>query len=244
MAVEVTPLNVLGGGGAPLVTQAADTFNRGTLNPNGPTGRILWAPFIMGIVPINTPFLIAGATCQVGPPQGIVLSALGQTNPLYVCPIVLASTQFTQSAVWGQTQFSQCTYNSQTAIACSAGPAVMVDFQGEPAATGACYCILFVGGSATRLVRFNAAGNAYTENDLIAPIPGDVSHAGDVYRLSYNVGTHLLTVTKNGSVLTTFTDNAGPLSSGLPGFAMGTVTQTAGTPGQVILQNWSGGLGL
>lgn len=243
MTVEVVPLNILGGG-APPVILASDTFNRGTLNPAGSSGGILWAPFIMGVIPISTPFLIAGATCQVGPPQGVVLSALGQTNPTDVWPIVLASTQFTPGLVWGKTQFSQCTYNSQTAIACSGGPAVMVDFQGSPAATGSCYCLLFVGGSATRLVRFNASGNAYTENDLIAPIPGDVSHAGDVYRLSYNVATHLLTVTKNGSVLTTFTDNAGPLSSGVPGFAMGTVGQTAGVPGQIILQNWSGGLGL
>jgi len=222
------------------VTRVQDSFNRGVLQPSG---SLIWSVCNMNILPVTTPFAIGNAACQAVGTGQMVLSCYGQTNPLYSAPAALQCIALTSRLLWGQTQYAQVKYISQLGNL-SAGPAVMVDVQGVNSG-GGCYAILFIGPPGTRLVKMVGGSSLWTESDLIAPIPGDVQSNGDVYRLSCQRqgASNFLTVTKNGTVIATFTDNT-PLTTGVPGLTEVSLSIAAGVPGQLIVSAGDFGLGL
>jgi hypothetical protein len=66
---------------------------------------------------------------------------------------------------------------------------------------------------------------------------------GDVIRLSYNVATRTVTVSKNGTQIFQAVDMNIP-ATGIPGVQMRTANSFAGNCNQVIISNLTCGLGL
>ena len=222
-----------------IVTQFSDSFARGTLNPSG---LLPWEQTIMAKLPISTPFNVGGYTCNG---TNLVASSFGQDAPTYTMPAVLRCSALTYRLVSGQTQHCKCTFIAQNAVANSSGPSVLTDVQGVPSSNGGCYGILVIGAGACRLVKMTGGSSTWVENDLVAPIPGITLVNGSIMRISaqVNPGSVFLTVTINGVVATTFTDNT-PLLTGVPGFFESSISQSAGVPGQVTFGSLQCGLGL
>jgi hypothetical protein len=236
-----------GSGGIKPVTLFTDSFNRGQLNPSG---VVNWNQIILGIAPRVDNIRCGSYTCgsQVDASNGLNLSVFAAENFSTFNPSFLQCLALTQTKTWGKQQFAQCTWIGDTgAIACTAGLAVWVDFQGMPAASGACYALCFLNNGHVRLDKLTASSNALTETTLANNIAGGDLVQGNVYRLSVTPGSgqNTLVVTLNGTIINTTIDNVSPLTpSGMPGFGQVLINQSGGTAGfqQVRLGSFGTGL--
>jgi len=227
-----------GGGGSGTVTSDND-FPSNIVS--GQPGPPRWSPYSIQATPFQSPWaMIQPRQAQLNDGlQGLLFQQNGQANPLYIV-ITLMPCMTLVSQVNNRTQFSQCTFVDELnpAGANEAGIAVLIDITAQ-SGLSTWYAIAFGGGNvAPVLVR--KAGLVGVA--LIAAIAGGAPVLGDIYRLSATpaAGATVLKVTKNGTLLHTFTDGASSLLTGVPGLYGASMSGT----GQIQIRTWSGGLGL
>ena len=217
MAVDVSPLNVLGGG-SPLVNTFSDTFNRSGADL-GPT----WLSFSCPYTPIASPpnyfqATIPGSNDRVtfGPGGGVNNAAWAP--PVFLIPRVVVST------LYGVTQFAQMTWlNLVNTSRC--GPCLMADGFGDNRFQ--LYAISIEPGGTNRisLKRFNGV---LTSATLSVDAGNGSLSSGDVVRISADLsvgGQVTLRTSVNGVVKTTIVDNSGSLlNTGCPGMQCNSAT--------------------
>lgn len=244
MTVEVTPLNVLGGGSPPL-TAFSDNFNR----TDGPLG-INWAYGIYGVpTPITAP--IGGPFPQIIS-SGFTWLYNGSNNPLtnwacYATPIIDGLYR----NLYGRTQFCQATFrarsgpssNSGLAVALSAEHATFYvvgsNFVPGPAESVSCAQVVAAGGTPYQFA-LSGLGAA------IRPASGFA--AGEVVRISVDQSgaNPIVTVKINGVQVFQATDASATKISkvGSPGMVSGYFPDQFTQTGNVTWDDFSCGLGL
>jgi hypothetical protein len=241
MAVDVGPLNILGGGGLPRISSVNDTFNRNTLNPTDRPFR--WLPVNIAQFPTASPFAIgdAGATTNgLGATYGLQLSGFGLNNPTYQVPMILPCLDLYPQA-YTAAQYVQGTmvgFASNSTIY-EGGLAVAIDYPTTVSGdTTRFYAAMFTWPNDNKIIlaRFNI-GSTLTRTDIASTTPAYAN--GDVFRLSVvfdAVNGSTITLLKNGVSFLSGTDTvAGSLLKGLPGFH---VVIAGITGGNANVQQW------
>jgi hypothetical protein len=241
--IQISNLSINKGG--TTVKSFSDTFNRtsGNLGQN-------WIQSINPISPIANP--ITAATFSIGAAtdlaQAMLCSNVGTTNPGSTWAAGLFCAALYMPA-FGKSQFSEwlmINNNKVGANDATGGPAVMLSNSGQ-ISQGSEQVGMF--GYYLEIAASDKSFNLQRGNAVVATLQtsgGAASFAnGDIIRLEAIIGSSsiVLNIKKNGSLLTTVTDNTvGRLTTGSPGWFGRFFDNTAGGSLTSQWRNFNGGL--
>lgn len=244
MTVEVTPLNVLGGG-ISLPTRFSDTFNRasGILGQN-------WiqtvSPFTPVVDPVNAATFGIGAAVDLQQAVLLTVEGTGNPNTVWIAGLLCAPIYMNN---FGKSQFSEwlMVANDRTGVNdVAGGPAVLAQNSGLQATgnekQGLFGYFLFIKASDKSYQLIRGTRGAST----VITSGGAASFAnGDLIRLQVVVsaGQNDFTIFKNGASFATVTDNsAGRLQVGSPGWIGWLFDNSGGGTMTCQWRNFFGGL--